>query len=122
MLAPAMRSDPAGELQALAGQLLRLRHMRQELLPVDASGPAWDLLLALFDADGEQGPFSVGDLAARANVARTTTVRWLRQLELHGLASVASDRQDKRLVRAAITEAGRQAMESVLAEAGLAVA
>ena len=118
---PAVFPDSSSDrkLRHLARKLLRLRNARQRYFPIDATGVAWDLMLALFDADGEEDRVSVGELVERSKVARTTTVRWLRQLERHGLVTLSADRHDKRLVRVAITEPGCEVMENLLGQAGL---
>ena len=105
------------ELQLLARGLLRLRHERHRHFPMDVTGPAWDLMLALFDAHDDDLHLSVGDLAVRAHVPRTTTIRWLRQMEKHGFVALLSDRRDKRLVRVHLTESGRNTMVGLLAGA-----
>ena len=121
---PAVFPDSSSDrkLRNLARKLLRLRNARQRHFPIDATGVAWDLMLALFEADGEQDPISVGELVERSKVARTTTVRWLRQLEHHGLVALSPDRHDKRLVRVAITGPGCEVMETLLAQAGISAA
>ena len=118
---PAAFPDRSSDrkLRQLARRLLRLRNARQNHFPIDATGVVWDLMLALFEADGEEDRISVGEVVERSKVARTTTVRWLRQLERHGLVSLSSDRHDKRLVRVAITTPGIEVMETLLGEAGL---
>src|SRR5690348_12196157 len=118
---PAAVPDSSNDrkLRNLARRLLRLRNARQRHFPIDATGVAWDLMLALFDADSEEDRITVGELVERSKVARTTTVRWLRQLERHGLVELSSDRHDKRLVRVAITRPGFDTMETLLDQAGL---
>lgn len=106
-------------LRHLARELLRLRNERQRHFPIDATGPAWDLMLALFEAAGEVKQISVGDLVVRTNVARTTAVRWLRQMQRHGLATLTPDVRDKRLVRVAMTDSGCSFMESLLGQSDL---
>lgn len=120
---PAFKMEHrAKDLQDLAQELLRLRLERHRRLPMDATGPVWDLMLALFDAGIDRHRLSVGDLAVRAHVARTTAVRWLRQMERHGLVSLLSDPRDKRLVRVSLTKSGGRIMESLLGDARLTLA
>jgi DNA-binding MarR family transcriptional regulator len=117
---PALRVQKrTKELQYLARALLRLRHERQCRFQLDVTGPVWDLLLVLFDADNNHHRPSVGDLAVRARVARTTTIRWLRQMERHGLITLLADHRDRRLVRVSLTKSGGRIMESLLGAAGL---
>jgi DNA-binding MarR family transcriptional regulator len=102
--------------------LLRLRQERRKhLMPIDATGPAWDLLLVLFGLPPAEGDLCVGDLAIRAEIPRTTTVRWLRELHRHGFVTLSSNKRDKRAVSVKLTPAGQRAMEACFASAGLKV-
>jgi DNA-binding MarR family transcriptional regulator len=110
------------DYQRAASQLLRLRRERQRHFSIDATGPAWALMLALFEADRDRLLPSVGEIAKRADVPRTTAIRWLRKLEHHGYATSVADRRDRRLVRVRIANAGREAMQSLFEAAGLRIA
>lgn len=111
-------SNPtSNEVHLLARGLLRLRQERQRHFSIDVTGPAWDLMLAMFDADGDDLHLSVGDLAVRAHVPRTTTIRWLREMERHGIVVLLPDRRDRRLVRVRVTHAGRETMVGLLSAA-----
>ena len=125
-----MASSPAAfaansserDLRLLAGELLKLRNERGRHFPLDVTGPAWDLLLALFHVgDGPDQP-SLGDLVEHTKVPRTTAVRWLREMKRHGLVTLGSDRHDKRLVRVAITPAGIETMDNLLGQTELRAA
>jgi DNA-binding MarR family transcriptional regulator len=102
--------------------LLRLRQERRKhLMPVDATGPAWDLLLVLFGSPATERDLCVGDLALRAEVPRTTTVRWLRELDRHGFVTLSANKKDKRAVSVKLTPAGERAMQACFASTGLKV-
>lgn len=106
----------------MARRLLRLRQeRRQHFAPVDVTGPAWDLLLVLFGLPGEERDLCVGDLAARASIPRTTTVRWVRQLDRHGFVTLFDDKKDKRAVRVQLTPAGERAVEATFISGGLKI-
>jgi DNA-binding MarR family transcriptional regulator len=110
------------ESRQLARRLLRLRQeRRRHFAPVDVTGPAWDLVLVLFGLPGEERDLCVGDLAMRASIPRTTTVRWVRQLDKHGFVSLFDDSKDKRAVRVKLTPAGERAVEWTFAAANLKV-
>jgi DNA-binding MarR family transcriptional regulator len=101
-----------------ARRLLRVRQERaRHFAPVEMVDAAWDLLLVLFGARKAATTMRVGDLAALARVPRTTAVRWLRQLETHGFVCLAGDPDDKRAVRAELTERGGKAMKASFAAA-----
>jgi len=107
------------DLRILARELLKLRTERSRHFPFDVTGPAWDLLLALFHVGESQEQLSLGDLVDRTNVPRTTAVRWLREMKRHGLVTLGSDRHDKRLVRVAITQAATETMDNLLGKTDL---
>ena len=104
--------------ELVARRILRVRQERmRHFAPVEMVDAAWDLLLVLFAAKKEVATMQVGNLAAQANVPRTTTIRWLRQLETHGFVRLAGDPNDKRAVRAELTERGNRAMKASIAAA-----
>lgn len=107
------------DLRLLARELLKLRNERSRHFPVDVTGPAWDLLLALFHVGRNSEPLSLGDLVEHTRVPRTTAVRWLREMKQHGLVTLSSDRHDKRLVRVAITPVGHETMDGLLSQSDL---
>jgi DNA-binding MarR family transcriptional regulator len=112
----------ADESRQLARRLLRLRQdRRRHFAPVDVSGPAWDLVLVLFGLPGDERDLCVGDLATRAAIPRTTTVRWVRELDKHGFVSLFDDSKDQRAVRVQLTPAGERAVEWTFAAANLKV-
>jgi DNA-binding MarR family transcriptional regulator len=122
MASAATVDSPDGQMadfHHLARQLLRLRRERQRHFPIDATGPAWDLMLGLFEKDGENHRPALGDLATWAHVPRTTAIRWLRQLEHHGFVALVPDRRDKRLVRVALSDSGRETMIALFTAAEL---
>lgn len=90
---------------------------RRHFAPVDVTGPAWDLVLVLFGLTGAEKDLCVGDLAIRASIPRTTTVRWVRKLSKHGFVSLFDDSRDKRAVRVQLTPAGVRAVEATFASA-----
>jgi DNA-binding MarR family transcriptional regulator len=94
---------------------------RRHFAPVDITGPAWDLVLVLLGLAGEERNLCVGELAMRASIPRTTTVRWVRQLHRYGFVTLSGDSKDKRAVRVQLTAAGERAAEAAFASANLKV-
>jgi len=78
-------------------------------------------MLVLFGLPGEERDLCVGDLAERSAIPRTTTVRWVRQLEKHGFVTVFDDSKDKRAVRVQLTPHGAEAVEATFATAALKI-
>ena len=70
---------------------------------------------------GEERDLCVGDLATRASIPRTTTVRWVRQLDRHGCVTLFDDKKDKRAVRVQLTPAGERAVEATFISGGLKI-
>lgn len=101
--------DPA--LEALRTQLARLMratrkargHGNQYLDGL--SIPQFNLVEPLLDADE---PLAVGRLADLASTTAPTATTMIRKLEEHGLIERSPHPGDRRVVRVALTEAGRQ--------------
>lgn len=100
--------DPA--LEALRAQLARLMratrrargHGNQHLDGL--SIPQFNLVEPLLDADE---PLAVGRLAELASTTAPTATTMIRKLEDHGLIERSAYPCDRRVVRVALTEAGR---------------
>jgi len=98
--------------KAYAIRVARLR--RGDLLPSAIFGePAWDALLELYIAEGDQ-PFSLTRLADCTRVPLTTLLRWLEYLTDQGLVRVARSVSDARSRVVDLTPKGRAIMASVL--------
>lgn len=106
---PVADHDPA--LEALRTQLARLMratrkargHGNQYLDGL--SIPQFNLVEPLLDADE---PLAVGRLADLASTTAPTATTMIRKLEEHGLIERSPHPVDRRVVRVALTEAGRQ--------------
>jgi MarR family len=99
---------PISDAHSIAQGLLTLRKARHRYLPQGAiSEPGWGLLLALFSIDADAGCCGERRLAAIADLAPTTTLRWVQRLEDAGLIRKMHSPTDKRIVRVALTERGR---------------
>jgi hypothetical protein len=75
----------------------RLRLMRRKLFGDGVyCGPAWDILLHLFESYVFQRRDTVGSVKDGAELAGTTAVRWIDRLEEEGLISSHGDHLDGR--------------------------
>lgn len=101
---PAQDAELAGRLRLAVTRLAR--RMRQEA----DSGLSPTLLSALASIDCA-GPMTLGDLAAREQVAPPTVTKAVGILEEQGYAVRRQDPTDRRVVRVEATEAGRTLLE-----------
>ena len=95
----------AGRLRLSVTRLARL--MRQET----GTGLSPTLLAALATIEAA-GPLTLGDLAAREQVAPPTITKAVTGLEDQGLVARQADSADRRVVRVQITPSGRRLLES----------
>lgn len=72
---------------------------------------AWHLLLALYAVEGARKGSNIGSVARRADVPRSTALRWLARLEREGLVELTPDQSDKRAVRVQLTTSGVEAIQ-----------
>ena len=91
--------------------LLAARYARTAAFGHDLCNPGWSLLLELFKADLEKRPVNLAQLATNARVARTTALRWVRDLSTSGFVPRAPDAHVRSGMEIALTDAGREAME-----------
>lgn len=77
---------------AISERKRRLEHFSGDLF----ADPVWDMLLELFKAELGQYKLSVTSLCAAAGVPATTALRWLKAMEVEGLALRRVDSFDKR--------------------------
>jgi len=69
-------------LQERASQIRFTRELRRSSFSPNMFGePAWDILLALYVVDGDQGRLSTQQVTTLAGHPMTTAVRWLDYLE-----------------------------------------
>ena len=102
--------------------VLRLRSAAKSRFASELSESAWHLLLGLCATESASRTSSIGDVAARAGIPRTTTIRWLSNLESKKIVRLARDIDDRRVVRVQLTPAGLEAMQDCLAAASEATA
>jgi DNA-binding MarR family transcriptional regulator len=118
----AEASSPSGTVRA-AQALLEARRNGGELIGSSfSSDPALDLLIALFIA-AEQGEVpSVVHLCTAANVAPTTALRWLEQLEARRLILRSADCTDARRILILLAPAAHEKVRTLLRRAATALA
>lgn len=98
-------AETAARLRVLIARLAR--QLRQHS-PGGLTPSQWSAL-AMVDA---HGPLRIGDLADREGVSAPTATRVVASLEEVGLLSRTSDPADRRTSYIALTEAGREKLES----------
>jgi DNA-binding MarR family transcriptional regulator len=105
---------PATSVQAPAARLRRavtLLHRRMRQLGIE------DLTLTQSSALASivrRGPLTLGELAARENVAPPTVTKAVGALEALGFVSRETDPDDRRVTRVTATAAGRRHLDEVV--------
>jgi hypothetical protein len=98
---------------ALARKTYALRRKRAAIFgnPDLFGEPAWDILLDLFIAAGENKSVSVSSACIGSAAPATTGLRWLGVLADEGLIARENDPEDNRRVLVRLTPSGHAAME-----------
>lgn len=92
--------------RALIGAARRVEQRYDEAFAaVDLTAARYGVLEQLVDADE---PLLLGDLASRLACVRSNMTQLIDRLEAEGLVQRVSDPADRRCVRAALTEPGRE--------------
>lgn len=104
---PAPATAPADLAEHLRLSVTRLARRLRQHGGVDAS-PTQLAALATIE---RHGPITLGDLAAAEHVQPPTITAAVGRLEQQGLVSRRPDRADKRVVRVAVTAAGRRLLD-----------
>lgn len=95
---------------------IRLRRRREALFGSGLfADPAWDILLELWVAEHQQTKLSVSSICHVSAVPPTTALRWLERLERDGWVTRSADVRDGRRWWLALTDAGRDAFETLFA-------
>lgn len=98
----------------LAKQTYAIRRKRAAIFGTDEifGEPAWDILLDLYIAQGEQQAVSVSSACIGSAAPATTGLRWLGVLADHGLIVREHDPNDQRRILVRLTDHGLNAMRS----------
>lgn len=112
----ALASSPVfhtfGALHHSALFMLRVRKAAKSYFGENlSSDPAWNLLLALSTFDTGRKACHITSVAKRADVPRSTALRWLVKLHENGYVALTADHQDKRAVCVQLTHSGREAIQ-----------
>lgn len=103
------------QLIGFAKMLSSARWRRKDFLSADLFGePGWDVLLALFHAEGKGQRSTVTDLCAASEAPQTTALRWIDRLEQQDLVGRARSPTDGRIIYIALTPAAHGAIEAYL--------
>lgn len=88
-----------------------LRDLRKKLLGNDCfSGPAWDILLQLFESHVLQRRDTIGNVCDGTGLPATTALRWINRLEQMGLVVIRDDHLDNRRRFAELSATGVETM------------
>lgn len=88
-----------------------LRRLRRQLFGHDMySGPAWEILLHLFESHVLERRDTVGNVTDGTELPGATSLRWMARLELEGLIRLRDDHLDKRRRYVELTGAGVELM------------
>lgn len=105
----------------LAKQLLVQRTARFDHFPAELfHEPAWDMLLALFIAQGDRRVMNVKTLVASANAPVTTSQRWIDHLHKLKLIDRVIDPVDRRRMEISLSHSGHGAVIAYLRQIGAA--
>jgi DNA-binding MarR family transcriptional regulator len=89
----------------------RARDLRSEYFPRSMfSDPAWDVLLALYQAELAQKRMSIVSVCNAAKIPSTTCLRWIQTLEASRLIQRKPDPLDRRRVFVSLTRFGSEKM------------
>lgn len=74
-----------------------LRELRRKMLGADCfSGPAWDILLYMFESHVLQRRDTIGNVCDGTEIPATTALRWINRLEQLGMITLRDDHLDCR--------------------------
>ena len=94
-------------LLRLAMNLKIAREERDRYFSSELFGePGWDILLALYVAQGRGYRLKIGDACFEARVPTTTALRWLDHIENAGLIERRSNHLDKRSILVELSAQG----------------
>lgn len=96
--------------------VLNARKLRSKFLPSDLfADPAWDMLLALLEAEAFHTEISVTSLCYASGIPATTALRWLQLLTDRQLVRRHRDKHDRRRVLVVLESTTSAALKGYLA-------
>jgi len=85
----------------------KLRGLRRAVFgPELYSGPAWDILLYVFESSINQRRDTIGNVTTATDLPSTTVLRWICRLEQEGLICVRDDHLDRRRRYVELSQSG----------------
>lgn len=109
------RTSPELLARARRAQQLRTGLRALSLPPNLFVDPAWDMMVELVIADGEQLPLFVKDLILLSGESAASAMRRIARLEEEGLVRRCHDQRDHRRVLVTLSDRGHAAMAAMLA-------
>jgi DNA-binding MarR family transcriptional regulator len=95
----------------LIAQIIGARQKRTTLFGAGLFGePTWDMMLELFHAELEGRTIATSELARKAGVPATTSLRWTAKLERQGWVRRVPDAKDLRRAFVELSQRGSEAM------------
>ena len=99
----------------IARSILAERRRRASFFdPTIFGEPAWDILLALYGDERTHGRQTIGQLVNWVPVPQTTALRWITNLERHGLLERTPHPTDLRIVFVELSPQGRALLSDYL--------
>lgn len=97
LLREDLSSGSVSTLHEIAGRIWESRQERRNFFPSDLfADPAWDMVLALYCAEGRGERLSITTLGQVVGLAQTTALRWISQLTDAGMVERLPDDFDRR--------------------------
>lgn len=97
LLKDDLNSGSTSTLHEIAGRIWESRQERRHFFPTNLfADPAWDMVLALYCAEGRGERLSVTTLGRSIGLAQTTALRWINMLTDAGLVERLPDEHDRR--------------------------
>jgi DNA-binding MarR family transcriptional regulator len=109
---PTSHSIPQGfDFRIGVRSARNLRKLRRDLFGYDIySGPAWEILLHLFESHVLERRDTVGNVTDGTELPAATSLRWMARLEQEGLIRLRDDHLDRRRRWVELTHAGADLM------------
>lgn len=95
-------------------QILHIREKRKSEFGEIFGDPAWDILIFLLWAHGEQLRMTVGNVCDGAGVPTTTGLRWIERLRVEGLVIIQPDNLDMRRKFVELSDSAVERLHAVL--------
>lgn len=93
-----------------------LRRLRRRLFGYELySGPAWEILLHLFESHVLERRDTVGNVTDGTELPGATSLRWMARLEQEGLIQLRDDHLDRRRRWVELTDSGIDLMSKYFA-------